>query len=185
MKTQRIKSLSGVPLAWLRVRAFARSERASVAIEFGILALPFITLVVAIMETAIIFFSGQILESALNDTVRLIRTGQAQATSYDLAAFRTRVCDHTYGLFDCSQIRLRVRTVDTFAAVDLSPPIDPGTGQWQIVEGFSGGVGRSIVVAEAHYKWDRLIELPGLNFSNAPDGTLLMSATRVWRNEPF
>ena len=44
-----------------------------------------------IMETAIIFFAGQALETAVADSSRLIMTGQAQNASYTASSFKTAV----------------------------------------------------------------------------------------------
>jgi Flp pilus assembly protein TadG len=50
------------PLA--RRRGFARDESGVTAIEFGLLALPFFSILGAILETSLVFLSGQVLESA-------------------------------------------------------------------------------------------------------------------------
>ena len=47
------------------VRRLARRQDGSAAVEFGLVAAPFLALTFAIMETAIVFFSGQALETAV------------------------------------------------------------------------------------------------------------------------
>src|SRR5216684_501290 len=59
------------------VRRFVRRKDGSVAVEFAMVAAPFFALLFAIMETAIVFFAGQALETAVGDSARLIMTGQA------------------------------------------------------------------------------------------------------------
>src|SRR5205823_6460467 len=66
------------------VRRFARRQDGGSAVEFGLIAAPFLALTFAIMETAVIFFSGQALETAVADSARLIMTGQAQTQGFDL-----------------------------------------------------------------------------------------------------
>lgn len=44
---------------------------------------PFLALLFAIMETGLIFFTGQALETAVADSARLIMTGQAQTQGFD------------------------------------------------------------------------------------------------------
>src|SRR5688572_33004714 len=86
-----------------RGRNFVRDERGVTAIEFGILALPFFTIIFAIIETTMVFFAGQVLDSAVEDASRMIRTGRAQTAGYSLTNFRTLMCGYTFGLFgDCS-----------------------------------------------------------------------------------
>jgi Flp pilus assembly protein TadG len=60
------------------VRRFAKGDDGIAAVEFGIVAAPFLALMFAIMETAIVFFASQTLETAVADSARLIMTGQAQ-----------------------------------------------------------------------------------------------------------
>ena len=73
------------------VRRFARGQDGIAAVEFGIVAAPFLALMFAIMETAIVFFASQTLETAVADSARLIMTGQAQqATASPRRSSRTR-----------------------------------------------------------------------------------------------
>ena len=60
------------------LRRFARRQDGAAAVEFAFIAVPFLALLFAILETALVFFAGQSLESAVADTGRLIMTGQAQ-----------------------------------------------------------------------------------------------------------
>jgi len=53
------------------------------AVEFGLVAAPFLALVFAIIETAIVFFAGQALETAVADSSGLILTGLSQAIGVD------------------------------------------------------------------------------------------------------
>ena len=49
-------------------RLFARQQSGAVAVEFGLVALPFLGLTFAILETALVFFAGQTLETAVQDS---------------------------------------------------------------------------------------------------------------------
>ena len=80
------------------------------AIEFGILAIPFFVMIYAILETAMLFFASQVLDSAIEDASRRVRTGQAQASSWTINEFRTEMCGYTFNLFgDCSGVQLKVQ----------------------------------------------------------------------------
>jgi Flp pilus assembly protein TadG len=57
---------------------FARHQDGAAAVEFALIAVSFLALLFAILETALVFFAGQTLESAASDAGRLIMTGQAQ-----------------------------------------------------------------------------------------------------------
>lgn len=172
---------------------FAGDERGAVAVEFAILAIPFFALIFAILETALVFFAGQILDSAVQDASRKIRTGQAVETGWNVDNFRTEICDGLYGLFDCDEVKVKVTVVNNFASAQLVSPIDPECEEsgapedceWVITETYDGGTGRSIVLVQAHYKWPVVIELPGMNHATQAGGKRLMSAARVFQNEPF
>lgn len=176
-------------------RGLARDEKGAVAIEFAILALPFFTLIFAILETSIVFLAGQILDSAVQDAARQIRTGQAQGAGWNTDTFRQKVCDGLYGMFDCSAAKLKVRVsvVSSFSSATLTPPIDPDCSatsdedecDWTIAQAFDGGLGSQVVLVQAYYKWPTIVNLPGFNLETQAGGTRLLSAIRVFVNEPF
>ena len=88
-----------VAARWLR--RFVRKEDGSSAVEFALIAAPFMALIFAILETALVFFSGQALETAVADASRLILTGQAQTQGMSQTTFKDAVCARIFGLFDC------------------------------------------------------------------------------------
>ena len=56
---------------------FVRRDDGATVIEFAIVIMPFLALLFAILETALVFFAGQVLETAVTDASRLVMTGQA------------------------------------------------------------------------------------------------------------
>ncbi len=177
-----------------RGQSLARDDRASTAIEFGILAVPFFALIGAIIETSMVFFAGQVLDSAVQDAARQIRTGQAQGQAgYTIDSFRNEICNGLYRLFDCSKVKVKVSVLTTFSNTNttLSQPIKTGCtitpteDCWNVTQTYAPGVGSSIVLVEAYYKWPVIINFGGFNLQNQPDGSRLLAAVRVFRNEPF
>lgn len=178
-------------------RSFTRDEQGAVAIEFAILAIPFFSLIYAILETALVFLAGQILDSAVQDAARRIRTGQAQAASWTADDFRAEVCNGLYGMFDCSagsdRLRIRVSVVSSFATATVGTPVNPGCAtssdpddcDWTLTPGFVPGDGSDIVLVQAYYKWPTIVNFVGFNLSTQADGSRLLSGIRVFRNEPF
>ena len=168
-------------------RRFARTDDGAAAVEFGLVVAPFLALVFAIMETAIIFFSGQALETAVADSARLIMTGQAQTQGYQAADFKNAVCSHVFGLFDCqAKLMVDVTTYGytNFAGAQAAKPVYQN-GQLQQNFNFNTGGPGCIVVARVMYQWP--VWAPGLNLSlgdNGPNQRLLM-ATAAFRNEPY
>src|SRR4029078_4599572 len=84
------------------VKRFARAQEGAAAVEFALVAAPFLALLFAIIETALVFFAGQTLEYAVTQSGRVIMTWQADAGAYDQAAFKTQVCARIIALFDCA-----------------------------------------------------------------------------------
>jgi Flp pilus assembly protein TadG len=177
-------------LSWL-ARKLARREDGSTVIEFGFVVIPFIAIMFAILETALVFFAGQVLETAIADSARLILTGQADAGGYDAAKFRTQVCDRLLALFDCTLLSIDVRIATSFNGADLSAPTVPdpqNPGQLKVdVSGWAyqaSGPGDTVVVRAA-YEWPTFVRTLGFNLSDLSDGNRLLMATASFRNEPY
>lgn len=162
-----------------------RDERGATAVEFGLLALPFIALTFAILETALLYFASQTLETAVANSARLIRTGQAQQQGMSSTAFKQTICDQVGVMFDCTNgLKLDVETFPTFDSINLIPPIDTN-GNLTTTFNYTPGKGGDIVVVHAYYEWPTFSKLLGLNFSNLADGNHLLAATAAFKNEPF
>jgi Flp pilus assembly protein TadG len=60
---------------WLR--RFGRAREGVTALEFALVAVPFLTIMFAILETGYVFFLAILIEGATADASRQIRTGAA------------------------------------------------------------------------------------------------------------
>jgi Flp pilus assembly protein TadG len=162
-----------------------RREDGGAAVEFGLVAAPFLALLFAIMETAIVFFAGQTLETAVADSARLIMTGQAQSQSFDASAFKDAVCAKIYAVFDCKNgVYVDVKKFSSFSSVSMPSPVD---AQRNFQSNFSyepGGPG-DIVVVRLFYQYPVYVSLLGFNLSDINGGKRLLAATAAFRNEPY
>jgi Flp pilus assembly protein TadG len=166
------------------VRRLAAHEEGSAAVEFGIVAMPFLALVFAIIETAIVFFANQVLESAASDTARLIMTGQAQTQGLTLDTFKDQVCARIFGLFDCkSGVYVDVQKFSKFGDVAMTTPLDANGKLDSSGFKFSPGGPQDIVVVRLIYQWPVFVSMLGL--SNMAGHNRLMIATAAFRNEPY
>jgi Flp pilus assembly protein TadG len=166
------------------VRRLVRQQGGAVAVEFGLVAAPFLALVFAIMETAIIFFAGQALETAVADSSRLIMTGQAQNASYTASSFKTAVCAKIFGLFDCQNgVYVDVQKFSSFASVTNTSPVSNGT--FTPPNNYNPGGPGDIVMVRLFYQWPVYVSLLGFNLSNLNGGKRLLAATAAFRNEPY
>jgi Flp pilus assembly protein TadG len=166
-------------------RRLIRQQDGAAAIEFGLVAAPFLALVFAILETSIVFFAGQTLETAAADSARLIMTGQAQNAGYDAAKFKQAVCGKIYGLFDCNGgLYVDVKNYSSFANIAAGKPISNGNLQTADF-GYQPGLAGDIVVVRLMYQWPVYVSLLGLNLADLNGGKRLLISTVAFRNEPF
>ncbi len=153
--------------------------------EFALVAIPFFALMMAILETFLLFFASQTIETATYRGARLIRTGQAQQQTFEAADFKAAICDAMAALLDCAnKLNVDVRTYAFFEDVDLTQPIDEdGNLIDQFV--YEPGEGGDIVVVRTFYEWPIHTNLLGLGLANLANGKRLLAATTAFRNEPF
>lgn len=170
-------------------RAFARDEAGATAVEFGLLALPFFSIIGAIMQTSVIFLASQVLESAVHDASRTIRTGQVQGAGMSLDAFRADICGRLYGLFpDCAGLHVRVSEVTDFQSARVVTPLEldcEAPCEWSEDEVFAPGAGKSVMLVQVFYRYPVVVQLGVLGMSNLGDGRRLMGSAAVFQNEPF
>jgi len=166
-------------------RRFVSQRKASTTVEFGLLAAPFVALIFAILQTAILFFAGQSLETATATAARLILTGQAQTQGWTAAQFKSQVCDVITGLFNCQNgVYVDVETYSSFAAVGLGMPVSNGVLNTSSLGYNPGGPG-DIVVVRLYYQYPVYVNLLDFNLSNLNGGLNLLAATAVFKNEPY
>ena len=167
------------------LRRFGRNSRASAAVEFALVAPVFFALLFAIIETAIVFFASQVLETVTQDSSRMIMTGQAQTGGYSAAQFKTYVCGQISVLFDCTNgIYVDVQSYPGFSGVSISDPIDSGKNFVPPNNYNPGGPG-DIVVVRLFYQWPLFVTGLGYNIANLSGSKRLLTATAAFRNEPY
>ncbi len=162
---------------------FARARRGSVAVEFGLLALPFFGLLFAMLETTMVFFSSVSLETGAAEASRLIRTGQAQMGGMSAAQIRQVICDEMFMACD-EKMQIDVRRFDSFTEVDFDNPLTED-GDLRTDLAFDPGGAGDIILVRVFYTWDVMTPLLGEAMANMSDGARLIVATSAFRNEPF
>jgi Flp pilus assembly protein TadG len=167
------------------VRKLLRRDDGAAAIEFAVVAAPFLALLFAIMETALMFLASQTLETAVQNSSRLILTGQAQDQGYNMQSFQQAVCQNLASIFNCNSVLIDVETASNFSSTNTSLPIQ--NGQLQNNFTFSPGNPGDIVVVRLMYQWPVYVSLLGLanSLSNMSGNVNLMMATAAFRNEPY
>jgi Flp pilus assembly protein TadG len=167
------------------VRRFITQRDAGTTLEFGLLVAPFVAGLFAILQTAIVFFAGQTLETAASASARLIFTGQAQLNGWTAAQFKQQVCDQIHGIFNCSSgVYVDVETYPSFTAVNLGVPVANGVFNASNLGYNPGGPG-DIVMLRLYYQYPVFVNLLGFNLGSLNGGLDLFAATAVFRNEPY
>ena len=187
-KSLSLSSLIGRSLSAPLARLW-RDDGGVTAIEFGLLATPFFAVIGAILETSMVFLAGGVMDGAVQDATRLIRTGKAQSPSFTVAQFETLICDRLFGLFrDCDELRVSVTPVVNFTSATVVSPVDPNCTSscpWTIPEEFDTGQTSSTVLVQVYYKWPLMLSAISMQPTDLADGTRLLGSVRVFRNEPF
>lgn len=175
---------------------FRGNRRGSAAVEFALVAPVFFALLFAIIETAIMFFASQVLETVTQNSARVVLTGQAQsgsvgscavsgvATACTQATFKTYVCSQIPALFDCNSLYVDVQSYSSFSSVTLSSHIN-AAGNFDTNVGYSPGNAGDIVVVRLFYQWPLFVTGLGYNISNLTGNKRLLVATAAFKNEPY
>jgi Flp pilus assembly protein TadG len=166
---------------------FVRREDGAAALEFAMVAAPFIALVLATIQTAGAFFAGQVLESAAIDASRMILTGSAQKANMDQTGFANAVCGKVQALFSCGKLMIDVQTASSFGTASTSMPTLTYDGSGKVTNGWNYNPGNpgDIVIMRVMYEWPVFLGPLGLSLSNEANGKLLLMATAAFKNEPY
>jgi len=170
----------------VRNRSFLGSEEGATAVEFALVATPFLALLVAIIQTIVVFFAQRVLDQVVSEASRTIQTGQAQASSLTQAQFTSWVCQKTTILFTCGSFMVNVQNYDAFGSASMATPtltFDSGgnvTNTWNYQFGNPGDV----VVVQVMYQWPLVLGPLGFTLANLSNGNRLLVSSNVFKREP-
>ncbi len=165
---------------WLRA---VDDTAGAAAVEFALVAAPFLLLVLAALQTMIIFLCGQAIQTVASQSARLVMTGQAAGLSQ--TNYKTAVCNNLPSMFDCSKVIVDMQSAANFTSLNTTPPVvsydryGRPTNTWSYSQGSPGDV----VILRVMYNFPVLGGTIGL--ANQPNGTFLMIGTAVFKNEPY
>lgn len=173
------------------LKKYKEDRDGATALEFAILAVPFLTILFGIIELAVVFFLNSSLTHAMHETARDVRTGEFQGTCGDAAQFKTQVCDRL-AIGKCENLRIDVVSSPSgrFQPNLLPPapqtedPANPGNPQRE-PDNYVPTQARAVVVVRAQYY--HKLAFPGqlTRLSNQPGNHRLLSTSTAFRNEPF
>ncbi len=152
-------------------------------------------LLFAILETALMFFAAQVLETGTQDSARLMYTNQAQNAGMTQTQFATDLCNRVKVLFSCGGppgskgLTIVVKSYAPGVAIppaDLAAPIVAGafSGQAAYVTPNPGDT----VLIRTFYEWPLFVTQLGYNIANlgrnTSDAGRLLAASAAFRVEP-
>ena len=160
--------------------------------------LPFLSLLGAMVQTALTIWAQQNLDYNLQKTVRTLLTGEFQAANGStsdaatlLAALKKGMCGSdaspTTTVYKCADVKLDVTLGTNFTSSKPSTPIDSGTKDWAPGFGthYSCAAPGAIVIATAAVKFPVFFGSMSAAFSDFSDGSKLLQSTAVFRTEPY
>lgn len=172
-----------------------REERGVAAVQFALLAAPFLALLFAILETALVFWAGQVLQTAVTDTARDIYTGSFQLANVASNAtqlkdnVKTAICSRVVAMFDCTgKLTIDVASYTTFPTSIPSPivldssgnrVVDPNFGQ------YSSPGPNQVVLVRAIVLYPVYVNLLGSSTSNLNATTRIIMGSAAFRTEPY
>ncbi len=162
-----------------------KREDGSTAIEFAMLSMPFIYILIGIMEISLMFASNSVLDGATQDAARMIRTGEIQQSNGDqLGMFKDKLCDRAKVLLNCTRLQLEVVEMDKFSDFASYAPVYDKDGNLSS-RGFTPGGVNTINLIRVSYKYKFATPLIGNLL--ATDGAMgrTMISTVVLETEPY
>lgn len=173
------------------IHRYRKNERGATALEFGLLAAPFLMILFAIVELAVVFFLNSSLTHAMHESARDVRTGEFQSSCGGASEFKTAVCNKL-AIGSCDNLRIDVVSSPSgrFQPGLLPPapltedPSDPGNPN-RLPDSYVQTGARAVVVVRAEYY--HKLAFPGsmTRLSNQPGNYRLLSTSTAFRNEPF
>jgi Flp pilus assembly protein TadG len=180
------------------LRRFSGNRRGSAAVEFALVAPVFFALLFAIIETALMFFASQVLETITQNSARVVLTGQAQtgsvpacavsgvAAACTQATFKNYVCSQIPALFDCNSLYIDVQNYDnSFASVTLSNHVDSACNFDGSAMQYNPGGSSKITVVRVFYQWPLFVTGLGYNIGCGHSNKRLLVATAAFQDEPY
>jgi Flp pilus assembly protein TadG len=173
---------------------FLRSEGGSAAVDFALVLLPFLTVMMVIIQSAIVLLAGQVLQTSATNAARLVLTGQAQNAGLSAAQFKNTVCANLTVMFNCaSNLYVDIESFSSFGSISLPSPTNANGTVNTAGFSYSPGNPGDIVVVRLIYQWPVIAAkigfcvatACGLVDPNSTNNTHTLVATVAFRNEPY
>jgi Flp pilus assembly protein TadG len=161
---------------------FCADRRGATAVEFAFVALPFFTLLFGIMQTSLVMFSAQALQTMTTIGSRKIMTGEMRGKSF--SEFKTALCAASglSGMFDCTKLMVQVQAANDFGTAHSQfkindacfkiAPTPPSTC-------YVDSAREQVVIVHVAYDWPFAVNPEDLSHKSR------INAVAAFTNEPF
>jgi Flp pilus assembly protein TadG len=167
-----------------KFRGWVHNKDGATAIEFSLLAIPYVFLTLGIIELSIMYASASLLEGATNSAARLIKTGQIQtAGGNEEDAFRTALCNYATVLINCNDVVIEALPMNSFSDYDAMQPQMDKNGN-MVSQGFNPGGSDAKTLIRVAYRYTMLTPFVGTLLAGPTNSRLFMS-TVVLQTEPY
>lgn len=168
-------------------RALARDRRGAAAIEFAFVITPLAAMMIAILQTSLVFFAQQTLETTAEKSVRQLVTGSAQQSGLSGPAFKTSVCSKLPAFMKCANVIVDVRPATTWSDASVTPPTITFDGSGNITNTwlYQPGTAGTITVVTIMYIWNVQKGPFSFDLSTMSNNRRLLYATAVFKVEPY
>jgi hypothetical protein len=187
-----MRCLQKAALTTSRTRNWTRDESGVAAIEFAIIALPFMLFVLGLLAVGLYFLASTSLEYGVESASRKLLTGQAKKESMTAGDFRQDVCRASGPTIDCDKLRVLVESADNWDGLRPQPCLKNGqltgsTGEAQeLISKYSGGADKVVMVTLC-YEWELANTFQFLKLGKNTDGSgpAIIQAATAFKSEPY
>lgn len=167
--------------------SFARTTDGATAVEFAMIAAPFLATLIAILEVAIFLFAQQVLQNAAVEAGRLFMTGSAQNGNTTQTQFENDVCPMISVIFTCSSLMVNVQSASSNSSVTTGAPTLTFNAQGQVTNSwtFDPGTPGEIMVVQLIYMWPIVSGPFGYVISSLGNGKAEIMGVSAFVVEPY
>lgn len=172
---------------------WVRNEDGAAAIEFALVAMPFLLFVLGLLGMGLYFLASTSLEYGVEAASRKLRTGEAETGAMTVGAFRELVCQKAGSYIDCGKVSTIVQHATTWSGISPQACTD-ASGNRVGSTGSSGelinkyaGSSSEVVLVTVCYEWDLAQHFSFLKLGSGGDGSgpAIIQAATAFKSEPY
>ena len=174
-------------------KRLVRDEDGSAAIEFALVAMPFLLFVLGLLGMGLYFLASTSLEYGVEAASRKLRTGEAEKGNMTVDSFRELVCQSAGSYIDCGKISTIVQHASTWSGITPQTCTDQdgnrvgSTGSsGELISKYAGSASEVVLVTLC-YEWDLAQRFGFLKLGSSGDGSgpAIIQAATAFKSEPY